>query len=366
MQWQCLGNLFSLLGINYRWGVIIGVVVVAVYTNIGGNNGSSIVGAAQTVICVVVCIIVAIIACNACGGFTNMNLQFAAIDPGLVTATSDAYPLPRCITFMIGNMAGLGQPYLLVKYFQIKDTRALPKAMPMCMIGTFFTCIIVIIGVAMRVLTTNGTIGEIAHIDSMVPEFIAQVVNPSSIVGPIIGGLVIAAALSAIMSTASALTLNVSGSLVNDIWVKWLHHDTDSQKLVKLGRYASFAVTIVSCLLALFPSGTIFYVGFAAASMFGTAFAPAMIGGLRWRRSTKHGAFWSMLIGFLLHITLYILNSSGVMPWPLQGRVELNGFCMLFSAVLYIVISLLTPAQEKPLLPPKKSELKLRTKTISA
>ena len=363
VQWQCLGNLFSLLGLNYKWGVIIGVLVVAIYTNIGGNSGSAIVGAVQTIICVVSCIIVAVIAARACGGFTAMNTQFGAIDPGLVQAISQAYPLPRSITFMIGNMAGLGQPYLLVKFFQVKDTRALPKALPLTIIGTFFTCIVVVIGVSMRVLEANGTIAGIEHIDSIVPQFVAQIVNPSSIAGPVIGGLVIAAALSAIMSTASALTLSVSSAAVKDVYIKWMHHeDMPAKKQVRASKLTGWVVIIISMLLALWPVGTIFYIGFAAATMFGTAFAPSIIGGLRWRRSTKYGAMCSMCMG-IVHFVFFVLNSTGVFPWPFNGKLEMNGVMIVISVIVYIVVSLLTPAQEKPLLPAPEKELKPRVRS---
>jgi Na+/proline symporter len=362
VQWQCIGNLFTLFGIDYKISVIVGVIVVALYSNIGGNSSQALVGMIQSIIALTVCIIVVFIGVRAVGGFTAMNQQLANIDWGLVSMTDNgSYSVLRGFTLMVGGSVAIGMPYVVVKYFQIKSSKQLPQAMFWGLIGMTGMCLILITGLVMRVLVETGTIAPLKSPDTLIPRFISDVINVIPGIGPIIGGLLLAAALSAIMSTASALTLNVSSTVVNDIMIKWMHMDITGKKAIYYSRVTTAAVTIVSCLIAVFPVGTIFYIGMMASTLLFSCFAPSLIGGLRWRRGNKHGAFWSMLLGPVFHATFFCLNTSGIYPWPLANHVELNGTMMILSTVIYIVVSLCTPKQDRGfILPPTKAELKIR------
>jgi Na+/proline symporter len=368
VQWQCIGNLFTLFGIDYKVGVIVGVLVVALYTNIGGNSSQALVGMIQSLIGVLVGIIIVFIGVRAVGGFTAMNTQLADIDWGLVSMTNNgSYPALLGFTFMLGGAAGLGQPYVVVKYFQIKSSKLLPKALFWGMLGLVCMYLVTIIGLSMRVMIETGKLAPINSMDTLVTRFISDVVNVIPAIGPILGGLVIAAALCAIMSTASALVLSVSSGLVNDIMVKWMHKDITDREAVRYSRIATTVVTIVSCLIAVFPVGTIFYIGMMSSTLFFTCFGPSLIGGLRWRRANRHGAFWSMLIGSVCHATFFCLNTSGTYRWPLANRADLNGTMMILSTVVYIVVCLCTPKQDRSfILPPTKAELKIRKAATAA
>ena len=356
VQWQCLGNLFTMFGVNYKFGVVLGVLVVALYTNLGGNSSQALVGTIQTFIAMAACVFIAVRSAQVLGGFTEMNRQLAEIDPGLLTMTSASWPAPMTFTRIVGAACGaFGQPYLVVKYFQIKDAKLYPRVAFLGVFSYLFIVLVALAGLPMLVLITNGTLAPLETIDLLMPRFITDLVNPIAGIGPVIGGVIVSAALCTIMSTASSLMLSVAGTCVNDILIKLMHKDLSDEKAVSYTRYCMWGVTLVSMILALYPSGGIFMVGFAAASLYGIVFAPSLVGGLRWKRATKHGAFWSMLIGLVLHLTLYILNSTKIMPFTLP--VDMNGFDFMISLVVFIVVSLMTPAQEKPMLPLSKAEL---------
>lgn len=361
VQWQCLGNLFTMFGVDYKIGVIMGVAVVALYTNIGGNSSQALVGTIQTFIAMAACLFIFWRSADAVGGFTAMNMQLGEIDPGLLALTSASWPVTMVITRIIGaGCGGLGQPYLVVKYFQIKDPKTYPKVMVLGLISYFFIVLVVTAGLPILIMVTNGTLEPLADMDLLIPTFITELVNTMPAIGPIMGGIIVAAGLCTIMSTASSLMLSVAGTAINDTAVKLMKKNYTEEQSVRNIKIAMWVATLISMLLALFPSGSIFMVGYAAASLYGVVFAPSLIGGLRWRRSTKHGAFWSMLLGLVLHLTLYILNSTGIVPFTLP--FDMNGFCFVISVIIFIVVSLCTKAQEKPMLPPTKAELVARKK----
>jgi len=356
VQWQCLGNLFTMFGVDYKIGVVMGVVVVALYTNFGGNSSQAIVGTIQTFIAMAACLFICWRSANVVGGFTAMNAQLGAIDPGLLTLTSASWPVTMVITRILGAGCGsFGQPYLVIKYFQIKDAKMYPKVMVLGLVSYFFIILVVTAGLPILILTNNGTIPPLANMDLLIPTFITELVNPMPGIGAVMGGIIVAAALCTIMSTASSLMLSAAGSIVNDVSIKWRKKQYTDEQAVKNSKIAIWFITLISALIALFPTGGIFMVGYAAASLYGVVFAPSLIGGLRWRRATKHGAFWSMLISLILDLTLYILNATGIKRFTLP--FDMNGMCFTISIIIFVVVSLATKPQEKLMLPPSRAEL---------
>ena len=55
---------------------------------------------------------------------------------------------------------------------------------------------------------------------------------------PLLGGVILAAALGAMMSTVDSVLLLISSLVVNDIYVKRMHGDMESKKAVNIGRIA--------------------------------------------------------------------------------------------------------------------------------
>src|SRR5690625_7834627 len=88
--------------------------------------------------------------------------------------------------------------------------------------------------------------------------------------------------------------------------------------------------------------------------------AAVFILGIFNRRTNSHGAFWGLLIGFvlgMLKLTLQTLVQTGVIaPTGLLGSIgALNGYylavvLMLVSVAVIIVVSYITPANDAALL----------------
>ena len=114
---------------------------------------------------------------------------------------------------------------------------------------------------------------------------------------PLIGGLILTAVLAAIMSTISSQLLVSSTSLIEDIFkiVKKKHPSQDV--MINLSRTAVIVVSVVAGLLAVNPNNSILdLVGFAWAG-FGSAFGPAVLFMLYWKRLNVQGTLAGMIAG---------------------------------------------------------------------
>ena len=123
-----------------------------------------------------------------------------------------------------------------------------------------------------------------------------------------LAGIVIAAYIAAIMSSADSCLMGPVAIFTNDIYKRYLRPDSSEQELVRIARYATIILGIFAILIAYLIPDVLELINLAYT--FGSAglFFP-MLGLLFWQRTTAKGAYWSMLLG----------GSSAVI-WTLAGN----------------------------------------------
>ncbi len=175
----------------------------------------------------------------------------------------------------------------------------------------------------------------------------------SALGDPIVGGLLAAGVLAAILGGMDAQFLSIGSMFTHDMVDHYVKHDamTDRQKLVT-GRFFVIAIVLVSWLLTLtLRNVPIFTLAVWCFSGFASLF-PLVFAALYWKRATKWGAYASVIAGIGSGIAFYIYNgyehgyASRVEPeiWGLVPAAPM----VVFAAVAMIVVSLLTqpPARE--------------------
>ncbi len=169
-------------------------------------------------------------------------------------------------------------------------------------------------------------------------------------------GLIAAAVLAALMSAVSA-ALNSSGTLVAIDIVKRLRPQTTDRALVQVGRVSSIAVMLLAILWS--TQGGRFSSIFEAINVIAADLAPPIttvfLFGVFWRRGTKEAAIVTLVVGFLIGATSFVLDL------PVFGTEKLitHGLGISFMmqawwvfcicSVLFVIVSALTPAP-----PPEK------------
>jgi SSS family solute:Na+ symporter/sodium/proline symporter len=129
---------------------------------------------------------------------------------------------------------------------------------------------------------------------------------------PLIAGFLLAALLSAIMSTISSQLLVSSSSLTEDFYRKFLRRDASQKELVTVGRFSVVAVALAAIILAYDPDSSILGLVANAWAGFGAAFGPIVILSLTWKRMTRNGALAGMIVGALtVLLWIYVPVFSG-------------------------------------------------------
>ena len=294
-QMVATGKAFSeFLGMNYETGVIVGSVIIIAYTFVGGYKAVSYTDVVQGVLMLLGLIAVPTAAIVASGGWGNVEASLMRQDPALMSMF-DFGATPAWIgiaSFVAIGLPFIGVPQLLIRYMSARDDGEIRKARIMSLIVLFiFTFGAVTAGVAGRALFPG--------LED--PERIFPVIS-NNLFPPVIAGMLLVVVLSAIMSTVDSLLLLASSSVVRDTYQRIMGSKESDERLSNYGKVVTVAIGIIAVVLGVQEPRVIFHFVLASWSGLGSAFGPAMIGVLYYKRVTWEGVLAGMLGGFVASV----------------------------------------------------------------
>lgn len=298
-QFQAAGLAFaSSFGLSAHISIAVGVAVVVAYTLLGGFWAVSVTDSLQGLLMVVAAVILPVAALIAVGGPGALAEAFAegagAFGPraGIVA-----------VGFVMGTLGiGLGypgQPHVVNRFMALRDEASLRggRAISITWAVLIYAGMLVT-GWCGRILFEGGPDGE---------EILFTVA--SAALPALLAGILTAAVLSAIMSTADSQLLVASSSIIIDLR-RERPADGESDRGTAGSRWVVLAVSMVAMLVAMFVPATIFDRVLFAWHAIGSAFGPILILKLFGRRIEGAVAFASMATGFGLTVIFYLLPDT--------------------------------------------------------
>ena len=337
-------------GVDVVTSIVVISVVTGIYTVLGGLKAVVVTEAIQTVLLIGGSILVTALAIAALPG------------QGISTvAEFEAQLRPRQLSMVWSdNSVGLawysvllGYPVLGIWYWCTDQTivqRVLAaRSEHDAQIGPLFAGFIKVLPVFILVLP--GTIGFVLYGDQIgdnanqvLPVLIQELV-PTGLRGLISAGL-----LAALMSTIAA-ALNSCATLFAVDIVSRVRPSIGDETQVRIGRWSAVAVMLLAMLWS--TQGDKFTSIFEAVQEIGSALAPAIttvfVWGVFWKRGTSQAAVSTLVIGFLMGATAFILDFKDAEGyklitdgWGIPFMLQAFWMTVICSAVFYCV-SRLTP-----------------------
>lgn len=333
-------------GWGYHAALFLGFAIITFYTLMGGFFAVAWTDVFQGMLIVIILISVPIVGIAKIGGIGEVLSAAGQADINLISPTY-GYGGIFFIIFAFASMAWFfgypGQPHVLTRYMAIKSEKNLRNStligMVWVIISLWGAVLIGIVGLAMfnglpdpeKVLPMLAT--------ALLPEWIA--------------GIVIAAIVAAIMSTADSQLLVATSSVVEDVYHKLINSKADQKGLVFLSRIFVLFLSVIAFIFAI-PgenSAIYFLVAFAWGGL-AASFGPLIILSLWWKRTTKWGAIGGMLSGT---IAVFVWDKLGIATFlakSLSSELIIPGMLPAFFIALFsiIIISLVTiPPETKTL-----------------
>jgi cation/acetate symporter len=167
----------------------------------------------------------------------------------------------------------------------------------------------------------------------------------------VISGLVAAGGLAAALSTADGLLLTIANALSHDLYYKMLDPSASTQRRVAISKGLLLGVAVVAAYVTSLKPGNILFLVGAAFSLAASAFFPALVLGIFWKRATKWGAVAGMVVGlgicFWYMVTRYpFFGINAPRIWDMDP-ISSGIFGVPAGFIAIVVVSLLTPAPGK-------------------
>ncbi len=318
-------------GVPYWLALLIAVSIILLYTLLGGYLAVAYTDALQSVVMLIGIGWILIAALIELGGLTAANESIRSIDSTLLSVWGRGLGyegewgivLGAVLIFSVGYM---GWPHVVTRHLAMRRPATARQA------GAYAT------GWNLLFVSTPYILGILAIVilpDLDDPELaimrLAENLLPAAVTG-----VVMAAIMAAIMSTADSLLLQTGTVASRDLYQRFLNPGATERQMVRVSRILVLAIGVIGYYIALSEPPTVFSIVVFATSVLGSAFLPAYVCAVWWRKANTPGALGSMIAG-----------ASIAFAWEPLALVESTGWHPMLagvfgSTIVMIVVSLAT------------------------
>jgi SSS family transporter len=292
-QFQGAGKTFSeVFGLSMQSSVLLGATVIVAYTMMGGFWAASITDSLQGVVMAVSAVVLPAAALMEVGGPEGLARGVAGV-AGFWDLSRGA-SAPLAIGFVLGLLGiGLGypgQPHVVNRFMALENEGAVLSGRRVAMTwASILYAGMLLLGWCARAMLPDLADPELAFIT------VTRELFP-----PVVAGMMIAAVLSAIMSTADSQLLVAASSASHD-----LRGEGESTHSVGRSRAVVLGLSALAVAAALWGDATIFSRVLFAWNAMGAAFGPLLLVTVWKGRPPAGAAVWSMVAGFTLAVLAY-------------------------------------------------------------
>src|SRR5688572_3372192 len=175
----------------------------------------------------------------------------------------------------------------------------------------------------------------------------------------VVSGLVAAGGLAAALSTADGLLLTIANALSHDLYYKMIDPHASTKRRVTVSKMLLLVVAVIAAWVTSYKPGNILFLVGAAFSLAASAFFPALVLGVFWKRANKWGAILGMVAGlgvcmYYMAVTypffrdlLGVTQPIATYQWFGINAISAGVFGVPAGILTILIVSLLTPAPSR-------------------
>ncbi len=352
------GKLFTtVLGWDYHVSLIVGAVVILVYTLMGGFLAVCTTDFVQGILMLIGLLVVPIVAYAFVAGDFSALITSTGINSEHYMSFFYNGDHPIKAVEIISNLAwGLGycgMPHIIIRFFAIKDQKTVKQAARIAIIWDIIASVMAIaLALIGRAFLAPVVLGETAGAASSESVFIEMIQKVFMDYLPLafIGGLFLCGILAAIMSTADSQLIMCSSSISQDIYKGLINKDASDDRILNIGRITTVIIAVAAVGIAWDPESSVMTLVSDAWAGLGASFGPLVVMSLFWRRTNFKGALAGIISGAASVICWdYIPFINGSTIGTVTGLYSLLvGF--IISIIFIVIVSLMTDKPSEAIL----------------
>ncbi|TKB49821.1 sodium/proline symporter PutP [Ferrimonas sediminicola] len=328
----------KVFGLDYTTALMIGSAIIVSYTFVGGFFAVSWTDFVQGLLMLFALLLVPAMV------FGGNSVNLDTLPPAMTQPIPDDATLIGILSLLAWGLGYFGQPHILSRFMAIGEVKHLPLSRRIAMGWMLLSLAGALATGLAGAAFFHGT--PLANAETVFIELSRVLFNPW------VAGILIAAILSAIMSTIDSQLLVCSSVVTEDFYKKWLRPEASEKEKVMVGRLTVLSVAVIATLIALNPESTVLELVSYAWAGFGASFGPVILLSLYWRGYSRFGAVATILVGAAT-VVLWKQAEGGVFDL----YEILPGF--LFATLAGIMVSLMLPADNKTQVLHREFEQKL-------
>lgn len=321
-------------GISLEATVIISTAVLVFYTVSGGIIASVYTDLIQGAIMVVAAVLVFITVLGTFdGGMAEMSQLIAADDREAMGPWGTLGMFGGLSWMLVFALGAAGQPHIITKYMMLKNVKDIKRVVPLGALAYGVAALLWIgLGISMRALVLSG-----GHDPLMTPDDAASAFL-QSFAHPLLAGVVFAALLAAIMSTADGFLNIGTAAVIHDFPVAFRGRPVQNELF--WARVTTVGIAIVAALVALYSGDLVALLGAFGWGTFAAAIVPVIAIGLNWKGATATAATVAIASSLAVNFGVRITGVS--MPYG----VDVGAASLVVSLTLFLGVSLLSAPDE--------------------
>lgn len=321
-------------GIPYPIALAIAVSVIVLYTFMGGYLAVAYTDFFQSLIMLFGVLWIFIAVLYELGGFTAANNALHDLDPTLLSMWGKDLGFEGqwgvvAGAILIFSVGYLGWPHVVTRHMAMKSPVTAREAGAWATVwNLFFVPTPYLIGIFAILILPDMNDPEMA---------IFQVAN--KLLPAAATGLVMAAIMAAIMSTADSLLLQTGTIAARDLYERFINPEASEKQMIWVSRGLIMTIAIIGYFIALIEPPSVFNVVIFTTSVLGSAFLPAYVCAVWWKKANMPGALCSIILGALTAFC-----------WQFFGVTEMTTIAPMVVGVIsststMIIVSLLTQSK---------------------
>jgi sodium/proline symporter len=327
-QIMAAGKAFELvMGWNYTVAVLVGAAIVIAYTSAGGFMAIVYTDMIQGILMIAAVVVALVLSLKNAGSLSEISAQITAIEPDLMNPWINPWTIIGLLS--AGFLGYLGQPHIIQMFMGMKSEKDAKKGILISGIVSltlFFGSFVALLGAS---VIFKGAADPDTNFINLFKEF-----APSLLVG-----VVTAACLAAVMSSADALLHVANTSITQDLYNKVICNGKASEKkLMLVSRLTAVVIGVVAIFIALNPFESILWIIWWAWGGL-TTFGPVIVLGLYWKNATREGAIAGLVCGFVSSIIWFQTGMYKVL--------HMSFISFFVALIALVVVSLFTKKPPK-------------------
>lgn len=277
------------------------------------------------------------------GGWDGMMSGIAKLNPNFTAAFSNKItPVTALGWTATWGICNFGAPHFVGRFLSATSPESASRSQGVTaiMLGVFYFPLLVAGFCGMLILP------GIQKQDMVFSTLMTKTLSP------VIGGLMFAAVIAAIISTADSLLLLASTTWTHDIYKKVINPHISPKNELLLARVSTVVIGIAGVSLTFVMKDTIQFINAQAVTLMGSTMAMLILIGAFNKHITKTGAMASMIAGFITACVWYLLGQPFGIFTALPGSIS--------AAIVMLVVSKftkpMTPEELRPFFPEEKED----------